>query len=160
LRPFRRYSLCKKYKALANTGAVNAVDLTEDVVEPDANNQSWQGNSNNEITTMKKIIILAIAVSFAAAITTSADGAKDNWDKLCAKCHGADGKGQTKLGQRLGSKDYSDPQVQAALKDDAIIKAIKEGLRDKDGKLLMKPTEGLSDDEVNQLVAYLRTFKK
>ena len=64
------------------------------------------------------------------------------------------------MGQRLGSKDYSDPQVQAALKDDAIIKAIKEGLRDKDGKLLMKPTEGLSDDEVNQLVAYLRTFKK
>ena len=109
---------------------------------------------------MKKTMILAAVMVFAGALTASADAAKDNYDKMCAKCHGADGKGQTKLGQRLGSKDYSDPQVQAALKDDAIIKAIKEGLRDKDGKLLMKPTEGLSDDEVNQLVAYLRTFKK
>jgi cytochrome c553 len=109
---------------------------------------------------MKKTIILAIAVTFAAALNASADGAKDNWDKFCTKCHGADGKGQTKLGQRLGSRDYSDPQVQAALKDDAIVKAVKEGLKDKDGKLLMKPTVGLSDDEVNQLVAYMRTFKK
>jgi cytochrome c553 len=110
---------------------------------------------------MKKIIILAVAASFAAAaLTASADGAKDNWDKLCAKCHGADGKGQTNIGKRLGVKDYSDLQVQTALKDDAAVKAIKEGLKDKDGKLLMKPTTGLSDDEVNGLVAYMRTFKK
>ncbi len=109
---------------------------------------------------MKKIIILAIAAICAATLTASADGAKDNWDKYCTKCHGTDGKGQTKLGQRLGSRDYSDPQVQAGLKDEAIVKAVKEGLRDKDGKLQMKPTTGLSDDEVNQLVAYLRTFKK
>lgn len=109
---------------------------------------------------MKKIILLAMAATFAAGLTASADGSKDNWDKFCTKCHGADGKGQTKLGQRLGSRDYSDPQVQAALKDEAIVKAIKEGLKDKDGKILMKPTQGLSDDEVTQLVAYLRTFKK
>ncbi|MGC9941676.1 MAG: cytochrome c [Verrucomicrobiota bacterium] len=109
---------------------------------------------------MKTIIILAMAVTFAAALTASADGAKDNWDKLCTKCHGTDGKGQTNLGRRLGSRDYSDPKVQAELKDAAIVKAIKEGLKDKDGKLLMKPTAGLSDDEINGLVAYMRTFKK
>jgi cytochrome c553 len=109
---------------------------------------------------MKKIIILAIAAIFAAALSASADGGKDNWDKYCAKCHGADGKGQTKLGQRLGARDYSDPQVQAGLKDADIVKAVKEGLRDKDGKLAMKANSDLSDDEVNQLVAYVRTFKK
>jgi cytochrome c553 len=109
---------------------------------------------------MKKIIVLAFAMTTAAALTASADGAKDHWDKLCAKCHGADGKGQTKLGQRLGSRDYTDPQVQASLKDADIAKAIKEGLKDKDGKVVMKPTADLSDDEVNQLVTYLRTFKK
>lgn len=109
---------------------------------------------------MKRMIILTIAVTFAAAVTAPADGAKDNWDKLCSKCHGADGRGQTNLGRRLGSRDYSDPQVQDALKDAAIVKAVKEGLKDKDGKLLMKPTVGLSDDEVKGLVAYMRTFKK
>jgi cytochrome c1 len=50
--------------------------------------------------------------------------------------------------------------VQAELKDDAAIKAIKEGYKDKDGKQVMKPSEGLSDDETKALVAYMRTFKK
>jgi hypothetical protein len=46
------------------------------------------------------------------------------------------------------------------LKDEAAIKAIKEGLKDKDGKVVMKPTEGLSDADIKGLVAYMRTFKK
>ncbi len=119
-----------------------------------------QSNRNHRITIMKKIIILAIVASFNTALTATADGPKDNWDKYCTKCHGEDGKGQTKLGQRLGSRDYTDPQVQAGLKDEDIVKTVKEGLRDKDGKLLMKAINGLSDDEINQLVNYLRAFKK
>jgi cytochrome c553 len=109
---------------------------------------------------MKKSIMLAAVLGFAATLAASASDAKGNWDTLCAKCHGADGKGQTNIGKRLGVKDYTDPQVQAALKDEAVVKAIKEGLKDKDGKILMKPTAGLSDDEVNALAAYMRTFKK
>ena len=109
---------------------------------------------------MKKIMMFAAVLGFTATLTASASDAKGNWDALCAKCHGADGKGQTNIGKRLGVKDYTDPQVQAALKDEAVVKAIKEGLKDKDGKVLMKPTSGLSDDEVNGLVAYLRAFKK
>ena len=50
--------------------------------------------------------------------------------------------------------------LQADLKDDAAIKAIKEGYKDKDGKEVMKPTEGMSDDDAKALVAYMRTFKK
>lgn len=109
---------------------------------------------------MKKIIMLAVAAVFATALTAWADGAKDNWDAKCAKCHGSDGKGQTKIGQRLGARDYTDPQVQASIKDEDITKAIKEGVKDKDGKTLMKPTEGLSDDDIKALVDYVRGFKK
>ena len=54
----------------------------------------------------------------------------------------------------------TDAKVQAELKDDAAIKAIKEGLKDKEDKVLMKPLEGASDDEVKALVAYMRAFKK
>ncbi len=109
---------------------------------------------------MKKMMMLAIAACFAAALTASAAGAKDNWDKYCAKCHGADGKGQTNIGRRLGVKDYSDSKVQDALKDDAVVKAVKEGVKDKDGNVVMKPTAGLTDEEVTALVQYMRTFKK
>ena len=46
------------------------------------------------------------------------------------------------------------------MKDEDAFKAIKEGLKDKAGKTLMKPAEGLSDADIKGLVAYMRTFKK
>jgi len=49
--------------------------------------------------------------------------------------------------------------VQEKLKDEDAIKAIKEGLKEKD-KTLMKPAENLTDAEIKALVAHLRTFKK
>jgi mono/diheme cytochrome c family protein len=109
---------------------------------------------------MKKLLTLSIAIIAVSALSASAADAKANYESNCAKCHGADGKGQTKMGQKLGVKDYTDAKVQADLKDDAAIKTIKEGLKDKDGKTLMKPAEGMSDDDVKALVAYMRTFKK
>src|ERR1035437_268078 len=109
---------------------------------------------------MKKLLTLSIAIIAVSALSASAADAKASYESNCAKCHGADGKGQTKMGQKLGIKDYTDAKVQDALKDDAAIKAIKEGLKDADGKTLMKPAEGMSDDDIKALVAHMRTFKK
>jgi mono/diheme cytochrome c family protein len=108
---------------------------------------------------MKKIIMLAAMFGFAAALSASAADAKQNWTDHCASCHGADGKGQTKMGQKLGVKDFTDAKVQADLKDDAATKAIKDGLKDADGKTQMKPFDTLSDDELKALVAYIRGLK-
>ena len=109
---------------------------------------------------MKKILALATIFGFAAVLNVSAADAKANWDSLCAKCHGDDGKGQTKMGQKLGAKDFTDAKVQADMKDDAATKALKEGLKDADGKTLMKPFDTLSDEEVKGLVQYVRSLKK
>lgn len=109
---------------------------------------------------MKKTLLLTLALATAALFSASAADAKATYDKDCAKCHGKEGKGDTKMGQKLGCKDYTDAKVQAEMKDEAAIKAIKEGLKDKDGKTLMKPSEDLSDDEIKALVAYMRTLKK
>ena len=109
---------------------------------------------------MKKLLTLSLAFLAASALSAAAGDAKANYEKGCAKCHGADGKGQTKMGQKLGIKDYTDAKVQAELKDEAATKAIKEGLKDKDGKVLMKPSEDLSADDIKALVAHMRTFKK
>ena len=108
---------------------------------------------------MKKILVLATVFGFAAVLNVSAADAKANWDSLCAKCHGADGKGQTKMGQKLGIKDLTDAKVQAGITDADATKAIKEGRKDQDGKTLMKPFDTLTDDEVKALVAYVRGLK-
>ena len=108
---------------------------------------------------MKKLIAL-IAVLAIPAIAVNAADAKATYEKDCAKCHGADGKGETKMGQKMGAKNYTDAKVQADLKDEAACKAIKEGLKDKEGKVLMKPAEGLSDEDIKGLVGYMRKFKK
>ena len=100
-----------------------------------------------------------MVITAATLFSATAGDANENYDKSCAKCHGKDGKGETKMGQKLGIKDYTDPKVQAEMKDDAAAKAIKEGLKDKDGKVLMKPAEDLSDADIKALVDYMRTFK-
>jgi cytochrome c553 len=109
---------------------------------------------------MKKLIALVIAGLAVSAWTASAEDAKAIYEKSCAKCHGADGAGQTKMGQKLGVKDYTNAKVQAALKDEEMTKAIKEGVKDKEGKTVMKPAEGLSDADIKGLVGVIRGFKK
>ena len=108
---------------------------------------------------MKKMILLAAMFGLAATLSANAADAKENWDTLCAKCHGAEGKGDTKMGAKLGCKDLTDAKVQADIKDDAAAKAIKEGLK-KDDKTLMKPFDTLSDADVKALVVYVRGLKK
>lgn len=114
----------------------------------------------NRYTTMKKMILLVTLFGLAAALSAKAADAKENWGNLCQKCHGAEGKGDTKMGQKLGCKDFTDAKVQADMKDDAATKAIKEGLKSPEDKTLMKPFDTLSDDEVKALVAYVRGLKK
>ena len=108
---------------------------------------------------MKKLILITATFGFAAAITASAADGKTNWDSLCAKCHGADGNGQTKMGQKLGVKDFTDAKVQAEIKDDAAFKTIKEGMKDADGKTMMKAFDTLSDEEIKGLVTFVRGLK-
>jgi len=108
---------------------------------------------------MKKILLLTIAISTSALLTASAGDAKENFEKSCVKCHGADGKGKTKMGEKLSIKDLSDAKIQESFKDEDAFKAIKEGIK-KDDKTLMKAAEGLSDDEIKALVGYVRTLKK
>lgn len=109
---------------------------------------------------MKKLIVIGVALLIAGAVSVRAADAKENWEKNCTKCHGADGKGKTKMGEKLGMKDYTDAKVQEALKDDAMAKAIKEGVKDGEKTKMKGFGEVLSDDEIKALVKYARDFKK
>ena len=109
---------------------------------------------------MKKLALLAFSAAFTFAVSTNAlaaDG-KAVFTDSCVKCHGDGGKGQTKMGQKLGARDYSDAKVQDSFTDEDAFKAIKEGMK-KDDKTLMRPSE-LADDDIKASVTYLRTLKK
>jgi mono/diheme cytochrome c family protein len=105
-----------------------------------------------------KLKVLTLLAVLTAALTAQAD-IKAIYEDQCAKCHGSDGKGQTKMGKKLGAKDYTDAKVQAAMTDAQAFKVTKEGLKEGD-KVLMKPSEGLTDEQIKGLVQYMRTFKK
>src|SRR5512147_3222518 len=109
---------------------------------------------------MKRLIVLSLAFLIAGAVSLRAADAKENWDKNCKQCHGPDGKGKTKMGEKLGMKDYSDAKVQEAMKDEEMTKAIKEGVKDGDKTKMKAFGETLSDDEIKALVKYVRNFKK
>jgi len=108
---------------------------------------------------MNKSTILVLALLATALCSARAADVKMLWDKNCAKCHGADGKGATKAGKMAGAKDMTDAKWQADLTDEKGFKSVKEGIKEGD-KVRMKPAEGITDDDIKALVAYTRTFKK
>ena len=108
---------------------------------------------------MNRLILIAVAALAVSVVSASAADVKETWEKSCAKCHGPDGKGDTKMGKKLDIKDLTDSKYQATLKDDDMFKAIKEGIKDGE-KLRMKAAEGLNDAEMKDLVSYVRALKK
>jgi cytochrome c6 len=111
---------------------------------------------------MKTRFSVIVALLSLTIVTTSSFSAPaaENWENHCAKCHGADGKGQTKAGRKLKVKDYTDAAVQAKMSDEDMTKATAEGIVGEDGKEKMKAyKDELSSDEIKELVAYVRAMK-
>lgn len=106
---------------------------------------------------MKKLLVPVLFAAMAVCSLQAKD-AKENYTSYCKNCHGADGKGDTKFGQKFGCKDYSDPKVQAKLKDEEIFKAMKEGVKKGERTVMQPYSEKLTDDEIKALVVYFRTL--
>ena len=109
---------------------------------------------------MKKIIIFAGVMGFAAALAASAADRRITGAPRAPAATARTARARPTWASGSAAKDYSDATVQAALTDEAAFKAIKEGFKDKDGKTVMRPAANLSDDDIKGLVTYMRTFKK
>jgi len=105
------------------------------------------------------ITVAALLLAIAGAQAAEPNQIETLFDKKCANCHGDDGKGQTKMGKKLGAKDYTDPKVLEGLKDEKAFAVIKEGLKE-DGKTKMKPEKDLTDAQVKALIAHMKAFGK
>jgi len=112
---------------------------------------------------MKRILIasfilltgLALLVAPAVFAEVNAEAGKAVFDKKCATCHGKEGVGNEKMAtmlkveiRHLGSKEVQEK------KDEQLRKESTEGV----GK--MKPVKGLTEEEITNLMAYLRTLKQ
>lgn len=80
--------------------------------------------------------------------------AKHLFDSVCAKCHGADGRGGVPSAEgQPAPRNFSDPSFHSSRSDADLRKAIREG------KGPMPPFAALFDDtQTTLLVAYIRSF--
>ena len=93
-----------------------------------------------------------LVVALAAPSLVADDGAKVFAAK-CAMCHGPDGKGATATGKAMGVKDFSSEEVQK-MSDADLSGAITTG------KGKMPAYKTFTEEQVKDLVAYIRAFGK
>jgi cytochrome c553 len=82
---------------------------------------------------------------------------------FCASCHGATGDAQTPIGQALSPPPtrHDDGEYMGTLTDDYLFKVIKEGGVAVGKSPMMAPWGGsLSDDDIREVVAFIRTLPK
>jgi mono/diheme cytochrome c family protein len=99
------------------------------------------------------VAVILLAASIAAPAFSQARGA-DTYKAKCAVCHGADGLAATPMARIVKTLSFKDP---------AILKASDAQLFDstKNGKSTMKGYGGmLTDAQIKDLVAYMRTLQK
>lgn len=105
-------------------------------------------------------LLFAAGAALALPMVVNAASAQENWTKDCQKCHAADGSASGPMGKKLKLKNYTDPAVNAAMTDDEIIGAIKNGVKDEaTGKMTMPAyADKYTADDIAALVALIRSF--
>lgn len=94
-----------------------------------------------------KRIALALAISFLVAGAAQAADGKALFGSKCSVCHGADGKGQSAMGKKLGVKDLTVTTLSAGDIEATIAK----------GKGKMTPFAGkLTPDEIKAVAAFVK----
>lgn len=102
---------------------------------------------------------VAVTMLLGSTAAMAADAAA-LWDKNCASCHGKDGKGKTKMGEKLQVRDLSDPAVKAKVTKASAVDSMKKGVKGEGDKLVMKAfSDKLSEEEIQALADYSLSFK-
>jgi mono/diheme cytochrome c family protein len=122
-----------------------------------------------KLFTSLAIVALAVGVHAGTAQAGDAAAGKTIYTTNCASCHGATGKGDGPVGSALNPKprDFSvgsfkfDTNKNGTPGEDADLKGvITGGAAAYGGSPLMAPWPTLSDADVDNVIAYIRTLKQ
>ena len=95
-------------------------------------------------------------IAFLRDVQGDAKAGKVVYDSKCKLCHGADGKGNPILAKSLNVTfpDMTSPDVLKGKSDAEVKKGIVEGYNK------MKPVKGLSDKQLDDVIAFVRSLAK
>jgi|HubBroStandDraft_4_1064222.scaffolds.fasta_scaffold44614_1 cytochrome c6 len=122
--------------------------------DPTAGDSLWPIIKENDVKHKGQFAILTlIGISMAVPAMAQQSG-EATYKAKCAMCHGADGVGDTPVGKSMKVNSFkSDADVKAS--DADLIKVTK------DGKGKMPAYAGkLTDDQIQEVVAFIRTLQK
>jgi mono/diheme cytochrome c family protein len=101
-----------------------------------------------------RLVLLLFLLAVLLSPGALGEAVQDLYKTKCAMCHAANGSGDTAMGKKLGARAFASPEVQKQT-DAQLIEITAKG------KNKMPAYEKkLTDDQIKQLVAYIRTFKK
>ncbi|HXG59043.1 MAG TPA: cytochrome c [Thermoanaerobaculia bacterium] len=99
-------------------------------------------------------VLLALIVMLAAVPSFAASDGAALFKSKCAVCHGEDGSGNTKMGKTMKLRPLGSPEVQKQT-DKELYAWTAEGK----GKMPAYKNK-LSEEDINALVAFMRTLAK
>lgn len=108
------------------------------------------------------LVVFAVGAGVAQAAGDAVKG-KATFQQSCSTCHGDTGKGDGAAGAALNPKpkNLSDKAFNASLKNDYLVKLLKEGGQGV-GKSPLMPRFGnsLKGSDVEDVIAYIRSLAK
>ncbi len=111
----------------------------------------------NALLSGMTLAVAFLALTFMLCLNVWAqDAGKQAYDEKCAACHGASGKGDGPAGAALTPPPQDFAKSLKGKSDDWIAKATKEGGPAVGLPATMPPFGDLSDDQVKELVAYMK----
>ena len=99
-------------------------------------------------------VVVVTLFAFCASSARAQSAGETLFKTKCAACHGADGKGDTPVGKKMGAHDFASPEVQKQ-SDSELTQIVSKGKNKMPGfEAKLKP------EDIKALVAYVRQLGK
>ena len=103
-----------------------------------------------------RVLLATLVLAGVQASVALAQSAQDTYTQRCTPCHGANGKGDGPSGKFLNPPPKDFATALNAKGDDWIAKVITQGGPAVGLSPAMPPTIGLSDDQIKDLIQYIK----
>lgn len=110
--------------------------------------------ANMKTNRQRAFLATVVAVIALWGTALAAQDAAGTYKAKCAACHGADGKGETPVGKKMGMKDLASPEVQK-MGDDELATIIADGK-----EKMPSYKKSLKPEQIKELVGYVRSLAK